>query len=89
MIKNNTFTEIKLSLGIYKHYKGQHYKVTGLAHHSETKSPMVLYQALYPINELEKQYGNPVTFARPYELFTDNVTIDNKTIPRFKFIKEN
>lgn len=77
---------INLSKGIYEHYKGQRYEVIGVAHHTETKTPMVLYKALYKTPELEKIYGNPVIFSRPYELFIDHVILDKKKIPRFTFI---
>ncbi|WP_299310797.1 DUF1653 domain-containing protein, partial [uncultured Halomonas sp.] len=33
--------------GIYAHYKGNRYEVLGLAHHSETEEPLVVYRALY------------------------------------------
>tara|TARA_B100001989_G_C24086499_1_gene244969 strand:- start:94 stop:342 length:249 start_codon:yes stop_codon:yes gene_type:complete len=80
---------INLPNGIYQHYKGQHYEVIGLAHHTETKKPMVLYKALYPLPELEQQYGNTVIFTRPYDLFIESVIIKNKKVPRFKLIKSH
>ena len=72
--------------GKYQHYKGDMYEVIGLAHHTETKTPMVLYKALYDIPELTKIYGNPVIFTRPYEMFIETITINKKEIPRFKYI---
>ncbi len=73
--------------GKYQHYKGDMYEVIGMAHHTETKSPMVLYKALYEIPELTKMYGEPVIFTRPYNMFIENVIIDNIEVPRFKLIE--
>ncbi len=33
--------------GLYQHYKGQYYRVLGVARHSETDEWLVVYQALY------------------------------------------
>ena len=33
--------------GKYRHYKGGEYEVIGVARHSETLEPMVIYRALY------------------------------------------
>lgn len=41
--------------GIYKHYKGGTYEVTGLAKHTETKEIMVLYRS--------REYGT--SWCRP------------------------
>lgn len=34
--------------GKYRHYKGKDYEVLGVATHSETMEPMVVYRALPP-----------------------------------------
>jgi len=64
--------------GIYEHYKGNRYRVVGTARHSETLEEMVMYQALY---------GDHSYWVRPAAMFTENVTIDGKTRPRFQFIE--
>ena len=34
-------------LGLYRHYKGGEYEVLGVARHSETHEPLVVYRPLY------------------------------------------
>ncbi|MEK9726593.1 MAG: DUF1653 domain-containing protein [Candidatus Margulisiibacteriota bacterium] len=76
-----------IKLGKYRHYKGQEYELIGLAHHTETKTPMVLYKALYEVPELNDIYGKTVIFTRPYELFIETIELNNKRIPRFKYLE--
>lgn len=66
-----------MKLGLYQHYKGMHYQVIGVATHSETLEPMVVYQQLY---------GNYGLWVRPQEMFMETVTIDGKTQPRFTYL---
>ena len=82
---------MKLSIkkGIYQHYKGEQYEVIGFAHHTETKTPMVLYKALYDLPELKEIYGEHVIFTRPYELFIESVTVNGIKIPRFEWQNPN
>lgn len=51
-------------LGIYRHYKGKEYLVTGAAQHSETNGWMVLYRPLYE---------NYSLVARPLTMFFENI----------------
>ncbi len=69
---------MELKLGEYEHFKGKHYKVLGVAKHSETLEVLVIYQALYGGNQI---------WARPINMFFDEIEKDGEKIPRFKFIK--
>ncbi len=66
-----------MKTGIYEHYKGNRYNVIDTVRHSETEELMVLYRALYGDNGL---------WVRPYTMFFEEVKIDEKMIPRFKYI---
>lgn len=68
----------KIQTGIYRHYKGQLYQVFGTATHSETEELLVAYQCLY---------GNYDLWVRPFAMFTEQVTIDGITRPRFEFVQ--
>jgi hypothetical protein len=70
--------------GVYRHYKGKLYKVTGLARHSETLEEMVIYQALYQSEE----FGYGATWIRPKKMFEEEVAVQGKTLPRFELISE-
>jgi hypothetical protein len=63
--------------GIYKHYKGNRYKVIGTAKHSETMEEMVVYQALY---------GEMGLWVRPLAMFNESVEIEGKQVPRFEWL---
>lgn len=67
----------ELKLGEYEHYKGKRYKVIGVARHSETLEELVVYQALYG------EYG---LWVRPLKMFMEEVEIDRKRVPRFKYL---
>ncbi|WP_267223724.1 DUF1653 domain-containing protein [Dyella silvae] len=60
--------------GIYRHYKGQRYRVLGTARHSETMEEVVVYQALY---------GDFGLWVRPAAMFCETVELDGEPIPRF------
>lgn len=59
---------------IYKHYKGNLYKIIQFAKHSETQEELVIYQDL---SSPEK------VWARPILMFCETVNIDGTPVPRF------
>lgn len=63
--------------GTYQHYKGNKYLVLGVAKHSETLEDLVVYISLYE-NDLASMW------VRPLKMFTENVVVDGKSMPRFK-----
>jgi len=69
--------------GIYKHFKGNRYRVLGLAQNSETGETLVIYQRqLHTADE-----GEIKTWARPLKMFEELVTVEEgKQVPRFEFI---
>ncbi|WP_309496175.1 DUF1653 domain-containing protein [Sulfurovum sp.] len=68
---------MELKKGIYQHYKGNYYEVLELARHSETEEWMVVYKTLY---------GEESIWVRPYEMFTENVSVKGKEVKRFAFV---
>jgi len=70
-------TEIKP--GIWQHFKGNRYRVVGVASHSETLEPMVVYRALY---------GEGGLWVRPAHMWNETVERDGKTFPRFIPVEE-
>lgn len=65
--------------GLYRHFKGNEYRVLYIATHSETLEPMVVYQALY---------GQRGIWVRPAAMWNETVTREEKTLPRFTYIGE-
>ena len=67
-------------LGRYRHYRGGDYEVIGVARHSETLEPLVLYR---PLNN---QTG---LWVRPHDMFFEQVEVDGQMRPRFTLIAES
>ncbi len=64
-------------LGLYRHYKGGDYQVIGVARHSETLEPLVLYRPLYSDTGL---------WVRPHSMFFEQIVVDGTTQARFAFV---
>ena len=63
--------------GKYRHFKGNEYEVIGVASHSETLEPMVVYQALY---------GEGGLWVRPASMWEELVEREDYQGPRFIYI---
>ena len=63
--------------GHYRHFKGNEYEVIGIARHSESEEPMVVYRALY---------GDGSLWTRPAKMWDETVTRDGVSYRRFERI---
>ncbi len=73
----------KILPGTYQHYKGKLYRVIGTGRHSETLEELVIYEALYN----SEKFGKNALWVRPSKMFTEEIEIDGKKVPRFKKIE--
>ena len=64
-------------LGLYRHYKGGEYEVLGVARHSETNAPLVVYRPLYNATGW---------WVRPHAMFFGTVDVDGARRARFEKI---
>ena len=69
----------EIKVGKYRHFKGNEYRVLGMARHSETMEEMVVYQALY---------GECGLWVRPAHMWSEHVERDGYSGPRFAYIGE-
>ena len=70
---------MEIKLGKYRHFKGNEYEVVGIARHSETMQPMVVYRALY---------GEGGLWVRPATMWSEWVDREEYSGPRFQYIGE-
>lgn len=68
-----------MGLERYQHYKGGVYEIMGLAKHSETMEELVVYRSVDDSKKI---------WARPKNIFFENIDIDGKIVPRFKKIND-
>ncbi len=68
----------ELKTGRYRHFKGNEYEVLGVAKHSETLEPMVVYRALY---------GEGGLWVRPLSMWNEQVEREDYSGPRFVYIE--
>ena len=69
----------EIPLGRYRHFKGKEYEVIGIAVHSETMEPMVVYRALY---------GEMGLWVRPAAMWNETVERDGVIYRRFTYVGE-
>ena len=69
----------EIKMGRYRHFKGMEYEVIGIAKHSETLEPMVVYRALY---------GDGGLWTRPADMWNEMVERDGKSFQRFTYVEE-
>lgn len=75
--------EVKIK-AVYRHFKGNYYYVEDIAKSSETKEKLVIYRALYDMNNL---------WVRPINMFLEKIDINRpgnitKQEQRFKLVEE-
>jgi len=74
----------EIQKGKYEHYKGKFYEVIDTVIHSETLEELVLYKALY----ISKDFPENTLWVRPKNIFSEQVTLAETIVPRFKFRKK-
>ncbi len=70
---------MELKPGKYRHFKGGEYVLLGIANHSETLEPMVVYKALY---------GEGGLWVRPAHMWMETVEKEGYHGPRFVYVEE-
>lgn len=66
-----------VTLAQYRHYKGGLYEVLGVARHSESLEPMVVYRPLHGAGGL---------WVRPFAMFFEPVVHQGTSQPRFRVV---
>ena len=69
---------MEIKPGKYRPVKGNYYEVIGIASHSETLEPMVVYRALY---------GEQGLWVRPASMWNEIVDKPEYHGPRFTFVE--
>ena len=70
---------MEIKPGIYRHFKGNLYELIGVAKHSETLEPMVVYKALY---------GDGGLWVRPAAMWNELVDRPDYQGPRFVLVEK-
>ena len=72
----------QIKKGFYEHYKGKRYEVLDIAINTESQELMVIYKALYKGN-----FPEGTLWVRPLAMFIEDVSVDGKKVPRFRYEK--
>ena len=65
----------EITPGVYRHYKGNRYRVIAIGKHTETLEEMVIYRALYEPFEY---------WIRPLAMFNETVEVNGAVVSRFE-----
>ena len=71
-----------MKLGLYKHYKGNTYRIIALGKHSDTMEDYVCYQWLY----VSEEFGPKPIRMKPISEFEKEIEREGKLIKRFTYI---
>jgi hypothetical protein len=69
--------------GRYRHFKGAVYVVVGVARHSETEEPFVVYHRDGSSELAGTEPASPELWVRPLAMWTERVERDGYDGPRF------
>lgn len=58
------------------------YQLVNFVRHTETEEVLALYTPLYRFPD----YTGPTLQVRPLDMFIEDVEIDGKTMPRFRYL---
>jgi len=71
---------MEIKTGKYMHFKGILCEVLGIGRHTETLEEFVVYK------HDSEDFGKGAIWVRPKKMFLENVNVNGKEVPRFKFI---
>ncbi len=66
--------------GVYRHFKGNYYRLLLVAEHTESREPLAIYQALY---------GERGYWARPLAMWNETVEREGIAVKRFTYVCES
>lgn len=66
---------------VYRHYKGNMYRVKDIAINTETLEAMVVYEPLYE--------SSVKVWVRPRAMWFETVEVSGSMVPRFKRVEQN
>ena len=75
-----TEEHLKLAGRMFRHFKGNLYRLEGFAKDSETLEEMAVYRALY---------GECGLWVRPAKMFFETVERDGKTMKRLELVEDS
>lgn len=68
-------------MSVFRHYKGNYYRILHVATHTETLERMVVYEQLHT-----NEYPHGHVWVRPFDMFHETIIYNNKLIKRFDVV---